>query len=331
MVESSNVFAAAGPLACAERKAKGAGKYAGDALRAFGRFERAANAAVLVAQLSKAQSKLTKTFSKAEASGGCATEGDVGTIEAKAFAFINEARGYLAPLCGDGVLAPGEACDDGNTQDGDCCSSVCTLEAVCGDGVANVACGETCDPPDDSACSGLCQPDCTCPEPVCGNAVVETGEECEPGFPLPPSANYCGASATCGSASDPNYACRCCVPEGNTAFIDFGFSGQCCDGVPCIGGPHACICGCLELGWTCIDQTECCSLKCDLSGPAGVCTDTCPDAGASCDPVNPFTCCSGRCDWLTSTCLASCGPPGWLGCYLDTQCCSESCVSGICQ
>jgi Thrombospondin type 3 repeat len=36
----------------------------------------------------------------------------------------------FAPLgaCGDGLPNIGEQCDDGNTQDGDCCSSICTFE-----------------------------------------------------------------------------------------------------------------------------------------------------------------------------------------------------------
>jgi len=32
-------------------------------------------------------------------------------------------------LCGNGALDPGEGCDDGNANDGDCCSSACQLEA----------------------------------------------------------------------------------------------------------------------------------------------------------------------------------------------------------
>ena len=31
----------------------------------------------------------------------------------------------ICTTCGNGVLNPGEVCDDGNTQDGDCCSSTC--------------------------------------------------------------------------------------------------------------------------------------------------------------------------------------------------------------
>jgi cysteine-rich repeat protein len=35
------------------------------------------------------------------------------------------------PECGNGVLQPGEFCDDGNLTDGDCCSSTCTAELGC--------------------------------------------------------------------------------------------------------------------------------------------------------------------------------------------------------
>jgi cysteine-rich repeat protein len=47
-----------------------------------------------------------------------------------------------APLCGDSVLDPGEACDDGNNTDADGCQSNCQLPA-CGDLVLDG--GEACD------------------------------------------------------------------------------------------------------------------------------------------------------------------------------------------
>ena len=34
----------------------------------------------------------------------------------------------LVPLCGNGILENGEECDDGNTIDGDGCSSICEEE-----------------------------------------------------------------------------------------------------------------------------------------------------------------------------------------------------------
>ena len=55
------------------------------------------------------------------------------------------------PQCGDGVVEPGEDCDDGNTADGDCCSATCQFEP------AGTACGGGCDP---GTCdgAGVCQP-----------------------------------------------------------------------------------------------------------------------------------------------------------------------------
>ncbi|HXJ32901.1 MAG TPA: hypothetical protein VMS22_02590 [Candidatus Eisenbacteria bacterium] len=36
---------------------------------------------------------------------------------------------FVVATCGNGRVESGEACDDGNTADGDCCSAACTLEA----------------------------------------------------------------------------------------------------------------------------------------------------------------------------------------------------------
>ena len=37
---------------------------------------------------------------------------------------------YFGNTCGDGALEAGEQCDDGNTADGDCCSSTCEYDAA---------------------------------------------------------------------------------------------------------------------------------------------------------------------------------------------------------
>ena len=43
-----------------------------------------------------------------------------------------EIRGQILrlPSCGDGIVDGGETCDDGNTADGDCCSSTCQYDAA---------------------------------------------------------------------------------------------------------------------------------------------------------------------------------------------------------
>ena len=77
-------------------------------------------------------------------------------------------------VCGDGVVQPGEACDDGNSSDGDGCSAACEVECGfacekkseglrifstctrhCGDGVVQWELGEECD--DDSKCCDGCR------------------------------------------------------------------------------------------------------------------------------------------------------------------------------
>jgi uncharacterized delta-60 repeat protein len=61
---------------------------------------------------------------------------------------------YFGLSCGDGILDAGEQCDDGNTTDGDCCSSACTFEpsgAPCSDANACTT-GEACDGA--GACAG---------------------------------------------------------------------------------------------------------------------------------------------------------------------------------
>ena len=73
--------------ACKNAKAKAAGKKAADLLKAFGKNVKKVDPTKLSAGVSKAQSKLTKAFTKAESRGGCETTGDATVIEAKVDAF----------------------------------------------------------------------------------------------------------------------------------------------------------------------------------------------------------------------------------------------------
>src|SRR5581483_2287784 len=72
--------------------------------------------------------------------------------------------GKLTVFCGNGILDPGEDCDDGNTRDGDCCSSTCTFEpagSACDDGNACTT-NETCDGA--GTCAGVAGPPPVCPK-----------------------------------------------------------------------------------------------------------------------------------------------------------------------
>ncbi|MBA3547746.1 MAG: DUF4215 domain-containing protein [Nannocystis sp.] len=82
----------------------------------------------------------------------------------------------VAQICGDGFVGPGEACDDGNIDDADGCTTLCKL-ASCGDGAEQV--GEACD--DGNQDNGdACLNSCVVAS--CGDGQVQAGvEQCDDG------------------------------------------------------------------------------------------------------------------------------------------------------
>lgn len=99
--------------------------------------------------------------------------------------------------CGNGILEAGEECDDGNTANGDGCTSVCLEEqivgSICGDGVLDP--NEDCDDGntvDGDGCSSTCGDEQT-PTEECGNGILEAGEQCDDGN----TSNGDGCDDTC--------------------------------------------------------------------------------------------------------------------------------------
>ncbi len=116
------------------------------------------------------------------------------------------------PRCGDGVLDPGESCDDNNNVSGDGCSATCRFEARCGD--RHVDMGEVCDDGNNASGDG-CRSDCLSNE-MCGNRIVDTaaGEVCDGTAGCSPD---CRSVAMCGNMRvDPGETCD----DGNTARWD---------------------------------------------------------------------------------------------------------------
>jgi cysteine-rich repeat protein len=96
--------------------------------------------------------------------------------------------------CGNGILDPGEVCDDGNTVDGDKCSHDCKSTEVCGNGIKDV--NEICD--DGNTVDGDgCAANCKSTE-ICGNNVVDTavGEVCDDGNTV--GGDHCSADCRSG-------------------------------------------------------------------------------------------------------------------------------------
>jgi cysteine-rich repeat protein len=102
-------------------------------------------------------------------------------------------------LCGDGYRRQSvEKCDDGNTEDGDGCSSTCQIEDgwVCSGGGWNSA---------DS-----------CEKPVCGDGFRTAGEDCDDGN----SRSGDGCSSTCTVEED--YCCQGGSPTSTDTCTLFG-------------------------------------------------------------------------------------------------------------
>ncbi len=135
--------------------------------------------------------------------------------------------GNAAAICGDGVRDAGEACDDGNLADGDCCSSACAPAddgVVCDDGRGCTA--------DDACLAGACTgipSDALCPleleRLVCWDARGK-GFAGRKGEPVPDAFRADGAvgldvgapSSLCGAAV-PDDAGRGMAPGARVQFV----------------------------------------------------------------------------------------------------------------
>jgi len=134
---------------------------------------------------------------------------DLDTIEGK----IDNIELLLAsdpdPICGNGTLELGEACDDGNNVNGDGCSATCNIEstATCEDVGLNTCGGICSDLQNDEANCGSCGSACSSGE-FCsaGNCqlVCPTGLSNCSGIcvDMNTDENHCGACANACSSGE---------------------------------------------------------------------------------------------------------------------------------
>ncbi|MBW2261992.1 MAG: hypothetical protein JRG91_08480 [Deltaproteobacteria bacterium] len=277
--------------------------------------------------------------------------------------------------CGDTYVWSGvEDCDDGNLLNTDGCLNSC-LDASCGDtyvwsGV------ETCDPPsacpsscdDGDACTtdvlsgdpSTCDSSCTFPPivscvggdgccpggcdsstdsdctAVCGNSIVESGEDCDDGNGSNNDAclNNC-TDASCGDTyvwtgvetCDPPGSCPTACDDGDLCTTDV-MTGDpsTCDAtctfppiVSCVGGDGCCPGGC--------DSTT------DSDCGVSICGNGTIDLGETCDPPGscPTSCDDGNgctVDTLSgdpSTCDVVCSSVSISSCTDGDGCCPAGC------
>ncbi len=120
------------------------------------------------------------------------------------------------PVCGNGVVEGSEACDDGNTVNGDCCSSVCQFEStstVCRSAAGECDAAETC-----TGASATCPADIKKPS---GTACTDDSNPC--------SLDQCdGSNATCQHpAGNAGATCRASAGVCDVAETCTGTSTSC--------------------------------------------------------------------------------------------------------
>ena len=260
-------------------------------------------------------------------------------------------------LCGDDVVDPAEGCDDGNTVDGDGCSSSCQPEICLTCATAGASCGSLDDgcgaTLDCGVCSGTdtCQANqCVCtPSVTCASAGASCGSiddgcgvaldcgtcsgtgSCQANQCVcTPSVTCASAGASCGTVDD---GCGVALDCGTCAGTDS------CEANECVCTPSV---TCASAGASCGSVDDGCGVALDCGTCAGtgscqanqcVCTPsvTCASAGATCGTVDDgcgvaLDCgtCAGTDSCQANQCVCTpsvtCGSAGASCGFIDDGC-----------
>ncbi|MEM6991996.1 MAG: hypothetical protein AAF721_15915 [Myxococcota bacterium] len=259
-------------------------------------------------------------------------------------AMDTDSDGEEPPLCGNGVIEPGEACDtqaipvtcvdldfSGGTLSCDAqCQIVATGCTGCGDGSldpgeecddGNVASGDGCGAQCTTEAGFACMGSPSVCVASCGNGVLDTGEACDDGDMFPGD----GCTETC--MVEPGWACAgqpsVCTSQCGNGALEAGeecdsndFGGETCEGLGFLGGNLIC-------AGNCTVSTAACE----------TCGNGVADPGEDCDGVDlsGFSCLDLGADGGELSCGADClfDTAGCQTCGNDIEEGDEECDEGV--
>jgi hypothetical protein len=221
--------------ACKDSKAKETGRYALSLTRAFGRNGKVPNLARLASDLSKAQSKMTTGFTRAEFSGsgaprGCVTTGDVITIQAKADSLAEDVIDEIA-----GVVSTSTTTTPTTSSTTAPTSTSTTMPETCTSG-PYPTCGGSC-PPGQVCQSVTLISNAIAPHCACFPSSLPCPDSCG----QPPGA--CPPGQLCVVNDTPVGDCGCVAPPWCIGTVWPTCGGNCPDGL-CIAAPGG-VCYCV--------------------------------------------------------------------------------------
>ena len=206
----ANVFVGSPPPdACAGKRAKAVTKLAG--LQTKCRVKTASKPERLPGCLARAETKVTKKWD----SDDCPSASFTPVVDTVTAAVERQFAAFDV-RCGDAEVAGFEQCDDGNDVTGDGCEPNCGVSLICGNGFLQGENAEQCDDGNTAVGDG-CDADCLVE--VCGNGVVQVGEECDDADESALCDHDCTA-ALCGDEQVNAAAGEVCDRGGDDASCD---------------------------------------------------------------------------------------------------------------
>jgi cysteine-rich repeat protein len=231
------------------------------------------------------------------------------------------------PVCGDGVRATGEACDDGDLSGGDGCSANCTVEP-----------GYTC-VGDPSVCSPTCGDGSLFPPEQCDDGDIAAGDGCGPTCTVEPGWTCAGVPSICvqtcgdgitapGEECDDNNLVSGDGCDANCRFTACGngiaTTGEECDDANTMNGDCcSSLCQYETAGSACAtDGNGCTDDACNATGTCAHTSNTqpCADDGNVC---TNDVCGGGTCTHPANPSPVPCASDG-------NSCTNDVCGGGVC-